>query len=45
MIAGEAESQKGQRALKILFADDNVTQALGAAGIKNEGSVSKTMNF
>lgn len=28
-LCGEAESQKGQRVLEMLFADDNVTEALG----------------
>ena len=30
-MCGEAESQKGQRVLEMLFADDNVTEALGMA--------------
>jgi hypothetical protein len=30
-LCGEVESQKGQRILEMLFADDNVTEALGMA--------------
>lgn len=30
-LCGEAESQKGQRILEMLFADDDVTEALGMA--------------
>ena len=30
-LCGEVGSQKGQRVLEMLFADDNVTEALGMA--------------